>query len=94
LLSGLRFVPRSELWYNGRGDTNRRWTEPESDLDILAIMSTSRTGREWVAKIHDEVDRGIACDIMAYNERELVEMLPVNRFLRQVPREGKVVYDA
>jgi uncharacterized protein len=67
---------------------------PHSDLDLLAIMPASRTGREWLRKIYEEVDRGIACDIVAYNERELEEMMPVSRFLRHILREGEVVYEA
>jgi hypothetical protein len=65
-----------------------------SDLDLLAVMYTSRTDREWLAKIYEEVDCGIACDMGAYNGEELEEMLPVSRFLRRILREGKVGYEA
>jgi imidazolonepropionase-like amidohydrolase len=47
-----------------------------------------------VGKIYEKVDRGIACDIVVYNEKELAEMLPLSRFLRHVLKEGKVVYEA
>lgn len=76
------------------GSLARKDVSAHSDLDLLAIMSTSKSGREWIAEIYEKVDRGIACDIVAYNESELEQMLPVSRFLRRVLREGKVVYEA
>ena len=72
-----------------RGDTG-----PWSDLDIIAIMPPCMSGREWIRKIYTEVERGIACDILAYNERDLQEMLPTSRFLRYALKEGKVIYEA
>jgi len=72
-----------------RGDTGL-W----SDLDIIAIMPPCMSGREWIRKIYTEVERGIACDILVYNERDLQEMLPTSRFLRHILKEGKVIYEA
>lgn len=45
LLSGLRFVPRSELWYNDPGDTMRRWTDPEGPMKTLYEMAQEREAR-------------------------------------------------
>ena len=72
-----------------RGDTGL-----VSDLDIIAIMPLSLSGREWIRKIYAEVERGIACDILAYNERDLREILPTSSFLRHALKEGKVIYEA
>lgn len=64
-----------------------------SDLDLLAVMPSNRSGREWSRDIYDLVERKIACDILVYNDEELQEMLPVSRFLRRVMKEGRVVYE-
>jgi predicted nucleotidyltransferase len=29
-----------------------------SDLDILSVMPATRTGKEWMRKIYDEIDEG------------------------------------
>jgi predicted nucleotidyltransferase len=72
-----------------RGDTGG-W----SDLDIIAIMPCSLTSHEWTKRIYAEVERGIACDILAYSETDWQEMLPTSSFLRRALKEGKVLYEA
>jgi predicted nucleotidyltransferase len=72
-----------------RGDTG-----PRSDLDLIAIMPSSLSSREWIRKIYAEIERGIACDILVYSERDLQEMLSTSRFLRHALKEGKVIYEA
>jgi predicted nucleotidyltransferase len=64
-----------------------------SDLDILCVMPSSRTGREWMSKIYGEVDRRVDCDILAYTQEELDETFPVSRFLRHAMENGRVIYD-
>jgi len=39
-------------------------------------------------KVYTEVDRGIACDILAYNEADWQEMLPASRSLRHALKAG------
>ena len=64
-----------------------------SDLDIIAVMPSTRTGKEWRRYIPDAVEREIACDILVYTEPELVETLPVSSFLRHAVSTGKTVYE-
>lgn len=64
-----------------------------SDLDILAIMPSTSTGKEWMKKIYDEIDREVDCDILAYTDEELEKTIPVSRFLRHALKTGKVVYE-
>lgn len=64
-----------------------------SDIDILAIMPSDRSGREWMGKIYEEVDREVDCDILAYTKKELEDKIPVSRFLRYAIDTGKVVYE-
>lgn len=72
-----------------RGEVGSR-----SDLDLIAIMPSGLSSHEWMAKIYAEVDRGMACDILAYTEADLEDMLPASRFLRRALKEGRVVYEA
>jgi predicted nucleotidyltransferase len=65
-----------------------------SDLDLIVIMPSFLSSREWIQRIYAEVERGIACDILAYSEGDLQAMLPTSRFLRHALREGKVIYEA
>jgi predicted nucleotidyltransferase len=71
-----------------RGDTGS-W----SDLDLIAVMPSSLSGKEWRRKIYGEVDRGIACDIAVYNEKELEETIPSSSFLRHALKEGRTIYE-
>jgi|YNPBryantNP2012_1023418.scaffolds.fasta_scaffold121172_2 predicted nucleotidyltransferase len=72
-----------------RGEVGAR-----SDLDLIAIMPSSLSSREWMRKVYAEVERGIACDILVYNASDWQEMLPISRFLRHALREGVVIYEA
>lgn len=65
-----------------------------SDLDIIAVMPSSRTGREWMKKVYEEVDREVECDIIACTEDELKRTIPVSRFLRHALKTGKIIYEA
>jgi len=66
----------------------------QSDLDLIAILPSTHSGHEWMRRIYAEVDRKVACDILAYTEAEFQEVLAYSRFLRYAVREGKVVYEA
>jgi predicted nucleotidyltransferase len=64
-----------------------------SDLDIIAIMPSTMIGRKWMIKIYDEIDRNVECDILAYTQEELENLIPVSRFVRHALETGKVVYE-
>jgi predicted nucleotidyltransferase len=64
-----------------------------SDVDILAIMPGTRTGKEWSKLIYEDVNLGIASDIIVFSVTEFEEELPLNSFLRQIVKSGKVVYE-
>jgi len=65
----------------------------DSDLDLLAVMPDDLTGKEWMNRIYGAVDRGVACDILAYNKEEFRESLASNTFVANVVEKGKVVYE-
>lgn len=64
-----------------------------SDLDLLVIMPPERSGKEWMKLVYENVERGIASDIIVYNQKELEEKLPTSSFLRGILNSGKVVYE-
>ena len=64
-----------------------------SDLDIIAVMPSTRTGKEWMGKIYDEIDRNVGCDILAYTHEELEKTIPVSRFVRHALENGSVIYE-
>jgi predicted nucleotidyltransferase len=64
-----------------------------SDLDLLTIMPAQMTGKQWMGKIYEEIDRQVDSDILAFTEEELERALPVSRFLRHALATGKVIYE-
>ncbi|MFP3909627.1 MAG: nucleotidyltransferase domain-containing protein [Halobacteriota archaeon] len=64
-----------------------------SDIDLLVIMPSHKSGKDWMGEIYEKVDREVDCDILAYTEKELEDKLPVSRFLRYVLDTGKVIYE-
>lgn len=64
-----------------------------SDLDIISVMPSTRTGKEWMKKINNEIDREVGCDILAYTMEELEKTIPVSRFLRHALKTGRVIYE-
>lgn len=75
------------------GSYTREDITSRSDLDIICVMPPTRTGREWMKKIYDEVDREVDCDIIAYTEDELERTIPLSRFLRDALKTGRVIYE-
>jgi predicted nucleotidyltransferase len=77
-----------------QGDTGA-W----SDLDLLAVMPSARSSREWIREVeynlpvYAEVERTVACDFLVYTGEDLQAMLPTSHFLRHALKEGKVVYE-
>ncbi len=66
-----------------------RW----SDLDILVIMPPTKSGKEWMKEIYENLERTVDYNILAYTEEELNKNIPISRFLRHVLKTGKVVYE-
>lgn len=64
-----------------------------SDLDVLAVMPPTKTGKEWLRILSETIDREVSLDILAFTDEELEKALPVSSFLRRVLETGKVVYE-
>jgi len=55
-----------------------------SDLDLLVLMPSTRTGTEWMDTIYEKIERKVASDIIVYNQEELHEKLPTSSFLQNI----------
>jgi predicted nucleotidyltransferase len=64
-----------------------------SDLDLLVVMPSTKSGGEWMKFVYENVERGIDSDIIVYNQEELREKLPASSFLRHVLQSGRVIYE-
>jgi predicted nucleotidyltransferase len=75
------------------GSVARGHVDVHSDLDLLAVMPSTKSGKEWMKLVYEGVERGIASDIIVYNQDEFDQRLPSSSFLRNVLRSGRVVYE-
>ena len=64
-----------------------------SDLDLICVMPSMRSGKAWMKIIYDEIDRDVDCDILAYTKEELSRIFPVSRFVRYAFETGRIVYE-
>jgi predicted nucleotidyltransferase len=61
-----------------------------SDLGLVAVMPSTKGGKEWRGQIYEEVDR----DILAYTQEEVEKLLPASGILRTALQTGRTVYEA
>ncbi len=76
------------------GSLNENEIDVNSDLDLFVLMPSSKTGKEWISYIYENLERDVASDIIVYNEDEFHEQLPNNSFLREIKKNGKILYEA
>jgi predicted nucleotidyltransferase len=74
------------------GSFARGEVDVSSDLDLLVIMPSNKTGRQWRDLIYGTVKRTGAADLIIFSEKELGENLPSSSFLQRAVK-GKVVYE-
>ncbi len=67
----------------------RRW----SDLDILIVMPSTKSGKEWFREIYEKVDADVPVDIFTFTEEELKTKIETSSFIRYALRTGKVIYE-
>jgi Uncharacterized conserved protein related to C-terminal domain of eukaryotic chaperone, SACSIN len=75
------------------GPLARGEVDVKSDLDLLAIMPSSKSGGEWTNFIYDNAEGKIDSKIIVYNEKEFEEELETNPFLENVVGSGRMVYE-
>ena len=66
------------------GSFSRDEIDVNSDLDLLAIMPSNKTGKEWINFIYNNIKRDIASDIIVFNENELRNQMSSNSFLKNI----------
>jgi predicted nucleotidyltransferase len=69
--------------------TIRSW----SDLDVIVVMPSARSGKEWFRVVHDSIDVAAPADVLPFTEEELKSKLKTSSFIRHAMRTGKVVYE-
>jgi predicted nucleotidyltransferase len=75
------------------GSLNTGMINRYSDIDVLVIMPSMKSGKEWMNEIYENLESEVKSDIIAYNEVEFKEELPKNSFLKNVVSEGKLLYE-
>jgi predicted nucleotidyltransferase len=76
------------------GSLNKDDIDIYSDLDLLVIMPSIKTGKEWMDFIYKNLEREIASDIIVYNENEFENNKNENSFLSEIINSGKIIYEA
>lgn len=68
-------------------------TDVHSDLDLLVIMPSAKSGKEWMDFFYENLERGCSSDIIVFNQEEFRKKLPKSSFLNEVLNTGKVIYE-
>lgn len=66
-----------------------RW----SDLDLIVVMPSTKSGKEWFREIYDRIEIEVPADILPFTERELEEKMATSSFVRYAIRTGNIVYE-
>ncbi len=75
------------------GSFARDEIDVNSDLDLLVIMPSNKTGKEWTKFIYSNIKRDIASDIIVFNEKEFKNQMPSNSFLKNIINFGRLIYE-
>jgi predicted nucleotidyltransferase len=75
------------------GSYARKNVRSDSDLDVIAVMPSSMSGKDWMSRIYREAERDVDCDILAYTKEELEKAIPVSTFIRHALETGRVVFE-
>ncbi len=67
----------------------RRWSE----LDMIVIMPSTKSGKEWFKDIYDRVDVDLPVDIPPFTREEFERKIVTSSFIRYALKTGKVLYD-
>ena len=87
ILAILKRLGAREVWLFG--SLREGNIDVTSDLDLLAIMPNTRSTREWMAFLAQEVTPPIALDLLVFSEEDFQRELPCSSLLQRIIREGK-----
>jgi predicted nucleotidyltransferase len=75
------------------GSLSSNKINPASDLDIFVVMPNTKSGRQWLSQIYSTLNRRVSTDIITFNLKEYQEEKGRNRFLKEITKKGKVIYE-
>ena len=68
---------------------------PNSDVDLLVVMSFEGSPRQQAVKIRSRIDTSIPLDLLVRTPEQLSERLAMGDFfVREITESGKVLYEA
>ena len=86
------FKPQKIILFGSYARGNPR---PESDVDMLVIMNTRLKEVQQAIQICQQIEYRFGLDLIVHTPKHLAERLKMGDwFLRDVLKEGKVVYKA
>jgi len=65
-----------------------------SDIDLLVVQETKKRFIERLTELYDIINPKYALDLLVYTQSEFDEMKEKNSFVKQILREGKLLYEA
>ena len=87
-----KFKPQKIILFGSYARGNPR---PESDVDLLVVMETPLREVQQAIQISQEIEYRFGLDLIVHTPNYLAERLKLGDwFLRDVLKEGKVLYDA
>lgn len=87
-----KFKPQKIILFGSYARGNPR---PESDVDLLVIMNNKRKKNDQSLEIRRHLGVMFGLDLLVYTSKRLKERVDMGDwFLRDVLREGKVLYES
>jgi predicted nucleotidyltransferase len=87
-----KFKPQKIILFGSYARGNPR---PESDVDLLVVMKTSQKASKKSLKIRRHLGVMFGLDLVVYTSKRLKERVDMGDwFLRDILKEGKVLYES
>src|SRR3990172_11392270 len=87
-----KFKPQKIILFGSYARGNPR---PESDVDLLVVMDTPLRELQQAVQICQQIDYRFGLDLIVHTPEVLAERVKMGDwFLRDVLKEGKVLYEA
>ncbi len=87
-----KFKPQKIILFGSYARGNPR---PESDVDLLVVMDTKLREVHQAVQICRQIEYRFGLDLIVHTPKHLAERLKIGDwFLRDVIREGKVLYES
>ncbi|HEY9246164.1 MAG TPA: nucleotidyltransferase domain-containing protein [Candidatus Methanoperedens sp.] len=67
---------------------------PASDIDLLVVQETKKRFIERLGELYELINPKYALDLLVYTPSEFNEMKKKSTFIKQILREGKLLYEA